>query len=480
MKMKEKTGMQGTGEEVSTLGEKDYQEMCQRVVDLAQKKGATGAEVVVMGGQGLSFSFEKNGINKSSSSADFGLGIRVLKNRRIGFSYCSREEDAPGALEKALKITRVHRETDFKFPKGERPSGATLKTEDIYDPRVVSLGPEDCLGFVEDMITGALDVEPGLITSGGAYSGAEFFALANSSGASWFYEKSFLGGGISTIFKDGNQVNSASDSITLLHRELDFRKLGKETAKLTLDSRDPKKLQGKHDRILFTQDTISSLFEFITVPGVYGKKALKNESVYSGKQGELVASPELSIIDSGLLRGGMNSSPCDDEGNFSRENVIIREGRLEGFLFDGLNAAEFETVSTGNGVRAGRLMSSHSSEAPVDTGIRDFTIRGHKGTEMSFDELASEVGNGIYIHDVIGAHTANPSSGDFTISSLLLFEIKNGEIGSSLKPVNIRGNFPTLLKSFVGCSKDYRNVGGGLTASAFSMPHVALKGFAIY
>ena len=116
----------------------------------------------------------------------------------------------------------------------------------------------------------------------------------------------------------------------------------------------------------------------------------------------------------------------------------------------------------------------------MDTGIRTLTIKGHGGKEMKFDELVAEVKQGIYIHDTIGAHTANPSSGDFTISSLLLFEIKKGELGKAVKPVNIRGNFPVLLKNFVGLSTDYKHIGGSLTAGAFHMPHVALDGFTIY
>ncbi|HID71724.1 MAG TPA: hypothetical protein EYP29_03150, partial [Thermoplasmata archaeon] len=66
-------------------------EICKRLVQKALKMGSDAAEVVIMGGRSIAFSFEKNSINRGTSSSDFGIGIRVLKNKRIGFSFCSRE-----------------------------------------------------------------------------------------------------------------------------------------------------------------------------------------------------------------------------------------------------------------------------------------------------------------------------------------------------------------------------------------------------
>ena len=459
----------------------EYEAMCERIVQMALNLGADSAEAVVMGGRGISFYFEKNSINKSSSSADFGIGVRILKNKKIGFSYCSREEDAEETIRKALQISRIHEPTEFSFPgKDHESHQSCLSRNDIYDERIPKIDAMASLAFVEDMINAAQEVNSDILTSGGTYSGEEFFALVNSEGNRFHYEKTFLGGAISTILKQNGQISSASDSLESLHAGLDFSELGKSTAELAVSSLNPKLLHGKVKTILFTPETITSFFEFITVPAIYGKKALRNESVYSGMTGDVVASEELSLVDSGVLKDGGNSAPYDDEGTLSRENTVIDHGVLQHFLFDGLHAAQFEAVSTANGFRAGRLMTSHASEAPVDTGIRTLTIKGHGGREMEFDELVAEVKRGIYVHDTIGAHTANPSSGDFTISSLLLFEIKNGELGKALKPVNIRGNFPVLLKNFVGLSPDYKHIGGSLTPGAFHMPHVALDGFTVY
>jgi len=472
-----RAGNEGDGERSPAV----YREMCERIVQKALEMGADSAETVVMGGKGISFSFEKNSINKSSGSSDFGIGIRLLKNRRIGFSYCSREEDAVETIGKALQISKIHELTEFTFPGNQPgPGPSRLSRDDIYDERIPEIDAATCLDFLEDMMNAAHEVKGDILTSGGVYCGEEFFALANSSGNRSSYEKTFLGGSISTILKQNGKMTSASDSLESLHTGPDFSELGTKAAELAVSSLNQKSLDRKVDTILFTPETISSFFEFIIAPAVFGKKALRSESVYSGKVGDVVTSEDLSIIDTGVLRGGVNSAPYDDEGVMSQENTVVDQGVLRHFLFDGLNAVQFNTTSTGNGLRAGRLMTSHSSEAPVDTAIRNLTLKGHNGKGMEFDELVAGVRKGIYVHDTIGAHTANPSSGDFTISSLLLFEIVNGEIGRALKPVNIRGNFPSLLKNFVGHSRDYKHVSGGLTAGGFYMPHVVLEGFTVY
>ena len=144
----------------------EYQEMCERIVQKAQSLGSDRAEAVVIGGRGISFSFEKNSINKSSSSADFGIGIRILKNKRIGFSYCSREEDAEETIRKALKISRIHEPTEFTFPeKDHETHPPRLSRNDIYDERILEIDAAISLAFVEDMINAALEVDSDILTA---------------------------------------------------------------------------------------------------------------------------------------------------------------------------------------------------------------------------------------------------------------------------------------------------------------------------
>ena len=454
-------------------------EICKRLVQKALKMGSDAAEVVIMGGRSIAFSFEKNSINRGTSSSDFGIGIRVLKNKRIGFSFCSREEEAEKTIEKALDISKIHEQTDFIFP--EKTSKPSLATGDIFDKKVSELNANECLEFVDEMVNSALEVSKDLISSGEVYCGKEFFSLANSSGHSFHYEKSFVGGAITTTLKRNGSLFSASSSLESLHLSgINFSEIGKEAAELTLKSLKPVKLNQKLSSVLFVPEASSALFEFIIAPAIYGKRAMKNESVYSNKLGKKVASEHLTIVDNGILRGGLNSAPYDDEGSLTRENIVIEKGVAKCFLFDGLSASELGTSSTGNGFRAERLMGSHSHEVPVDTHIRNLSVKADACKMMPLTELVEEVRNGIFVHDIIGAHTSNPSSGDFTVSSPLLFKIENGEIGSALKPVNIRGNFPALLNKFIAISEEYKHVAGSLTPSAFYMPHFALDGFEIY
>jgi PmbA protein len=67
-------------------------------------------------------------------------------------------------------------------------------------------------------------------------------------------------------------------------------------------------------------------------------------------------------------------------------------------------------------------------------------------------ELLGDINQGLYITEVMGMHTANPVSGDFSVgvSGLL---IKNGELTTPVRGVAVAGNILELFKS-VNCVAD--------------------------
>jgi TldD protein len=72
--------------------------------------------------------------------------------------------------------------------------------------------------------------------------------------------------------------------------------------------------------------------------GLEGDFNRKGTSAFSGRLGERVAAPGVTVVDDGSIAGRRGSLSVDDEGTPTQENVLIEDGILKGYLQDRLNA----------------------------------------------------------------------------------------------------------------------------------------------
>ena len=166
--------------------------------------------------------------------------------------------------------------------------------------------------------------------------------------------------------------------------------------------------------------------------------------------GSVIANEKLSLTDDGILPGGMGTASTDDEGTPSRKNELVKNGELASFIYDCYTAGKEKRESTGNAVRG-----SFTSTPSIS--IRNLVV------DHSRSDITGETRDGVIINSVIGAHTANPISGDFSVEARNSFLIKDGEIGSPIKSMMISGNIFELLKNIDGAGLDVRRVSNIIT-----------------
>ena len=141
----------------------------------------------------------------------------------------------------------------------------------------------------------------------------------------------------------------------------------------------------------------------------------------------------------------------DGEGVASRRNNVIENGVLKGFLYDSYTAGKDGRMSTGNAVRLGY------SDVPR-LGLRNLIV----SSEHAFD-LEAET-KGMLVNGFIGAHTANPISGDFSVEARNSFFVAPNEEPRPISSMMLAGNIFDLLKDMdVGI--DVRAVDGVVTPS---------------
>ncbi|HSQ93065.1 MAG TPA: metallopeptidase TldD-related protein, partial [Methanoregula sp.] len=65
----------------------------------------------------------------------------------------------------------------------------------------------------------------------------------------------------------------------------------------------------------------------------------------------------------------------------------------------------------------------------------------------------------VYVHNVVGAHTANPMSGDFSVEISNAFRVKDGSFEEPVRSAMMSGNVFDLHKDIAGFSRESRAVG---------------------
>lgn len=153
--------------------------------------------------------------------------------------------------------------------------------------------------------------------------------------------------------------------------------------------------------------------------------------------GKTIASPLLSIVDSGKLSGS-GYCPYDDEGTHARKNYLIKKGVLAGRLHDSETAVALKEKLTGN---------ARSINCLFEPIVRMTTTYIEKG-DLSLEQLFAGVEHGYYIKSV--KHGSGMSK--FTLAPALAYEIENGKITRPVKISVITGDVFTTLGLIDGLS----------------------------
>ena len=443
-------------------------DVAHKIIKLAEKHGAADVEVLMVKDIYTGFSIENNSINFSSSGIEVGMGIRVIKDRRLGFGFCTDLALVENAVRNAIETSKLAKESLLEFNAKTKVN----QIRSIFDPSLLELTVMDGLAIADQLITASTEHDSRVIVTGGGLGyGGGAVAIVTSTGYEFEYQATGINGGVSTLVKD-KTISTGFEYEQSRRNNIDFREVGRTAAELAVMGQNPSKVEPGKYTIMFAPHALAQLLEFTVIPSLYGEPANKGETVYSGRVGEKVSSQEFTFIDDGTLENGINTAPIDDEGTPCQKNVLIEKGILKNYLFDLVSGLEFKQPSTGNAVRAEAVGSGRSYKAPPKTKALNFTIDGrHRPRGI----LVSDLDRALIIHDVLGAHTANPASGDFSVNSPTLFKINKGELAGPGKQVMLSGNMPELLDNITAIGDDIKDVGGGLSPVAVRIPSIVIE-----
>jgi len=177
--------------------------------------------------------------------------------------------------------------------------------------------------------------------------------------------------------------------------------------------------------------------------GLEGDFNRKGTSAFSGRIGERVAAPGVTVVDDGSIGGRRGSLSIDDEGTPTQATTLIEDGILKGYIQDRLNARLMGVAATGNGRR------ESFAHAPMPRMTNTFMLGGSEDP----GEILARAKNGIYARS-FGGGQVDITSGKFVFSCTEAYKIENGRLGAPIKGATLIGDGPTVLTKVAAIGND--------------------------
>ena len=193
--------------------------------------------------------------------------------------------------------------------------------------------------------------------------------------------------------------------------------------------------------------------------GLEADHIVKDASVYTGKIGQRVASPLVTLVDDGTVGSEWGTFAVDDEGRPAQRNVLIEDGILTDYLWDYLRARKEGRVSSGNGRR------QTYQHLPMVRMTNTFLLPGTDDAE----EIVAQTPHGVYVAK-LGGGQVNTTTGDFVFGTTEAYLIEGGRITEPLRDANLIGNGPEILTRIDAVATDFAMTPGTCGKDGQSVP----------
>ncbi len=379
-------------------------------------------------------SFAKQEIEK-------GVGIRIIKDNKIGFAYTTDLDKIYETAQKALDNAKLNKlDENYEFAHVEKVTAV----KGTYDARYDDLSLDECCKFLENIIERTKDNDCNVTSAGFSASKGEELII-NSNGVSIYDKGTGFSGGLSVYIEKDGQYAASYDYNSSRHLDLEYEKLTDDACKLVHDSLNPKTIETKNCDVILDYYAASGLLSTF-IQGFNSENVLRGRSILHDKINTEITDSNLTIIDNPLLENAMGTSKCDGEGTASKKTTLVEDGVLKSFLYDIYTANKSGCESTSNGYRASYLTTPDVSPSNLELKFKN---------SIGLDEIDS----GIITTNVLGAHTANPISGDFSVELSNAFTVENGEITDGVKKAMMSGDIYELMKKCESIESEIKQKG---------------------
>ncbi len=413
-------------------------------------------EIYAVNQKTISAEITKNETDFAVEGEGQALAITAIKNKKVGFAFTSDIKKFKETADKALAIARANDQNRY-FRGLVKPQKIPKITN--YNRRLNSYSLDDFSRFKKEFLRGLKAADKRILLSSGYYHKAvETINVMNSEGVDLEETSALNSFAYDLILKKGTDIIAASGAKGDI-KPLD-PKFSEQEAQRVKSLINRKQINTMDCETAFHPEALASLLARSFIPGINAENKQQGKTLLADKLNKKIMSEKITIIDDATTKGLIATSSFDCEGTPSQRNTVAKDGTLKSFLYNNYTARDENRKSTGNAIRtAATLPSVGANNVIMLPGKEKDPIRGIK--------------KGIYVRELMGAHTMNTLTGDFSLGLLEGHYIENGKIKHAIKNAMIAGNLYDLLNKVVslGNKTEHAFVGHG----AYYLPEIRFE-----
>ena len=409
------------------------------VLKRALSSGGEFADVYIERSAPLSLVCEDGRLEKVMSGIDCGAGLRLIFGLHTAYAYTNElttaslleladavRQAAAGEIHQAnINLVRKNPRVDLpvtKAPENVETSwkvGMVLQANRVarsFDPRIR-----------QAMVTYRENRQQVLI--------------ANSDGELAEDERMYLTALVQVVAADGDVVQTGYEPVggiagLELFDAYPLEKAAETAARRAVTMLSARKAPAGRMPVVLSSDAGGTMIHEAIGHGLEADLAQSGLSVYSGRVGERIASPLITVVDDATLPGKRGSFRFDDEGVHAERTVLVDKGVLKTFMFDRLTAMKAGATPTGNGRR------ESYKHRPIPRMTNTLIAPG----ESEPEDILRSTPKGLFVKKM-GGGQVNTVNGDFVFEVSEGYLIENGKIGELVRGATLTGNGPRALLS---------------------------------
>ena len=411
------------------------------VLNEALATGADYAEIFYEDSHAYSLSIENGKVETSTSNVANGVGLRLLRENQCVYGYTN------DLTKKGLVALAQSLRASFK---GERQ--ITVEKLDMVraknrNPVINSydnVSREEKIALVREGISAIEELkDPRIVRYIGSFVNSHrFVAIFNSKGK-WFKRDTEFGrmaymivaanqNGFETAF-EGPGCQTDISYFKTVRKPRDTALKAAKTALLMLDAKEcpsgkmPVVIGNGWGGVLFHESCGHPLEASAVSRGL---------SCFSGKEGDMIASPIVSAVDDSTIPNAWGSIDIDDEGNPGEKRLLIKNGKLVNFMIDDYNGRRMNRGGNGSCRR------QNYKYCPTSRMSNTYICNGKNTPE----EIIAATKLGLYAVGFNGG-SVDPTTGEFNFGCSEAYIIRDGKIAEPVKGATLIGHGNEVLKN---------------------------------
>jgi TldD protein len=406
--------------------------LIKKILDAALTTNADFAEVFIEDKFQTSASLLSNKVEKVNNNRDFGVGVRVARGFQRVYGYTNSQEEAD-LVKLAMDLAQSFpgEPQGIEFELGELQVGDAHKIK--FLPSEVSI--EEKIKVMKRANVAAREYSDEI--SQVAVNFADYVQnvwIANTEGTFVKDVRVRTRLAINSVASKDGQMQSGFNGpggfwgFEFYTDQINVEDEAREASRVAVTMLHADECPSGKIPVVIDNGFGGVIFHEAVGHSLEATSVAKGASVFTGMKGQKIASELITAVDDGTIPNAWGSATYDDEGNKQKRRVLIKDGVLNSYMIDKLNAKRMDDECTNSGRR------QSYKYAPTSRMTNTYIDNG----ESTFEEIIAATEYGLYAKKM-GGGSVNPATGDFNFAVGEGYMIRDGKIAEPVRGATLVG-----------------------------------------